>query len=284
MLRFNSIVTSKASSNRREGHANCCKYKAALVSAASGVIAAAKCFGEDNNPVTIHEEPSADLGYQNIIAQALPLPKPQPCKVRAWLGWAQTGSQIRACPFSDPVRWSLQKREKGAYAIAHLRHWLANDMSASPGVFAASGAVSTLPVVFAAVPAPALWFAGVSLFTLGAIDVFVRQTVQRRAREEAARIAALEQQKAMELNSGTNAWPELSASTLFQVAAQPIFVAASTAAISMLSRGIMTAAPVTAKTASASSAAAAAANSPQLQLLEASRYFSTVRFPTTLAP
>jgi hypothetical protein len=170
----------KSSRSAENDGRSCCRCAAsAFFSAATGAVVACKNLSDDAD----NAAPMTPVAKAVEAAKA-PAPPHHPCRFMQRLGIDQSNAASVACPLADPARWALQQRAIGTRAVAHTRRWLASaaDSSISPGVLTATGTASALPALAATLPFGGLWFAAVSLFTIGAVDAYITRAVETRLR------------------------------------------------------------------------------------------------------
>jgi hypothetical protein len=241
----------------------CCKI---LAMKTMGIMAVGKLL-YDKYSTPVHPGEGAVAPHPVPAPAMMPaVHAPKPCGLLSFLGYSQCGRDAIACPIKDPVRWCLQNRERGTYAVAQTRQWLrsAADTSASPGVLATVGAASAIPTAAVTLSAPALWLAAVTMFTVGALDASYRAGVQREVRAQMRQLAEAEAARKA-------AWPT-TMTGVWELAQES---AASMAAASLLSYARKR--PTWASSASAAPATSVTSAGPALHLLDVQRYLMSLR-------
>ena len=181
-----------SSSSGGKSEQSCCRCAASAFLSVSTGIAAVKSLFADAETAQVVET-------LNTIAPPAPHPLAaahQELKCHA----DKTYMQAVTCPFQNPLGWAMVMRGNGTRAVCRTRAWARSafdDPSSSLGVIAAAGGtVSAAPAMFTMVSPQVLWLAGVSLFTVGALDKFINLQVNsrlkavRRAEANAAAAAA----------------------------------------------------------------------------------------------
>lgn len=170
------LTTYKAQCHGQKECARKCRATGFL-SLGTGALITATALGEDNKPDAIAPERRLGSSTQQRAPRDTVVTQHR-CPLAASFGYEMV------CPLEDPMGWTLQVRAVGTKAICATRGWLATagDLTQSPGVLATSGSVAAIGGLASSVPLPALWLAGVSLFSLGAVDRAIDAAVKARIR------------------------------------------------------------------------------------------------------